>query len=252
AWRPCARRRRTVRRSRPSGRTAGCPGAPPWRRRTGASTECGRPGGRRSRRRCWARRCGVRGARRGMAKYASHRRRPMTGDHSRPYGVVLRSRHGPSRPSQPRPPTAAGSAEAGRLPTRHARAYNLEIASLKGDTMSVARPGRKLLASAVLTALASFSVASLHAQEAGTPAAPEEEEATTLATITVTAQKREEALQDVPISVTALDYQVLQDTGVRDIKDLQLVVPGLTVTSTQNEAITTARIRGIGTVGDYA
>src|SRR5690606_21582811 len=84
----------------------------------------------------------------GVPKYASHLRQPMAGDHSRPYGVVLRSRHGPSRPSQPRPPTAAGSAEAGRLPTRHARAYNLEIASLKGDTMSVARPGRKLLASA--------------------------------------------------------------------------------------------------------
>jgi outer membrane receptor protein involved in Fe transport len=43
---------------------------------------------------------------------------------------------------------------------------------------------------------------------------------------------------------------MLQDTGVRDIKDLQILVPGLTVTSTQNEAITTARIRGIGTVGD--
>ena len=117
--------------------------------------------------------------------------------------------------------------------------------------MSVARPGRKLLASAVVAALASFSAASLHAQEAAAPPA-EEEEATTLATITVTAQKREEQLQDVPISVTALDWQLLQDAGVKDIKDLQVVVPGLTVTSTQNEAITTARIRGIGTVGDNA
>src|SRR5690606_3415034 len=44
--------------------------------------------------------------------------------------------------------------------------------------------------------------------------------------------------------------QLIQDTGVRDIKDMQILVPGLTVTSTQNEAITTARIRGIGTVGD--
>src|SRR3546814_14845747 len=68
--------------------------------------------------------------------------------------------------------------------------------------------------------------------------------------MTVTAQKREEALQDVPISVTVLDQQLLQDTGVYDIKDLQVLVPGLTVTSTQSEAITTARIRGIGTVGD--
>src|SRR3546814_1244426 len=68
--------------------------------------------------------------------------------------------------------------------------------------------------------------------------------------MTVTAQKREESLQDVPISVTVLDQQLIQDTGVYDIKDLQVLVPGLTVTSTQSEAITTARIRGIGTVGD--
>ena len=80
----------------------------------------------------------------------------------------------------------------------------------------------------------------------------EEKEATTLAALTVTAQKREEALQDVPIAVTALPEQLLQDTGVRDIKDLQVLVPGLTVTSTQSEAQTTARIRGIGTVGDNA
>ena len=57
-------------------------------------------------------------------------------------------------------------------------------------------------------------------------------------------------MQDVPISLTALPEQLMRDTGVRDIKDMQVLVPGLTVTSTQNEAITTARIRGIGTVGD--
>lgn len=68
--------------------------------------------------------------------------------------------------------------------------------------------------------------------------------------IIVTAQKREEPLQDVPIAVTVLNQQLLQDSNVRDIKDMQILVPGLTVTSTQNEAITTARIRGIGTVGD--
>ncbi|MCX5511639.1 Plug domain-containing protein, partial [Pseudomonas sp. BJa3] len=81
-----------------------------------------------------------------------------------------------------------------------------------------------------------------YAQQAAAPAG--EEEPTTLATMTVTAQKREEAMQDVPIAVTALPEQLLQDTGVRDIKDLQVLVPGLTVTSTQSEAITTARIRG--------
>ncbi|HQY37720.1 MAG TPA: TonB-dependent receptor plug domain-containing protein, partial [Pseudomonadota bacterium] len=85
------------------------------------------------------------------------------------------------------------------------------------------------------------------AQDAGQAG---KEEAKTLDALVVTAQKREEAMQDVPIMVTALSQEALQDAGVRDIKDLQTVVPGLTVTSTQSEAITTARIRGVGTVGD--
>jgi len=72
----------------------------------------------------------------------------------------------------------------------------------------------------------------------------------TFGEITVTAQKREEQLQDVPIAINVVSREQLRDNGARDIKDLQFLVPGLTVTSTANEAQTTARIRGIGTVGD--
>ena len=72
----------------------------------------------------------------------------------------------------------------------------------------------------------------------------------TVDTIVVTAQKRKENLQDVPIVVTVVNRQLLQDSGVRDIKDLSKLTSGLTVTSTSSEAITTARIRGVGTVGD--
>ena len=112
-------------------------------------------------------------------------------------------------------------------------------------------PQRHALAIALLTILATPAlVSTAHAQDVGTP--PPEEAPTTLAGITVTAQKREEALQDVPIVVNVLDEQLLRDSGVRDIKDMQVLVPGLTVTSTQSAAQTTARIRGIGTVGDNA
>ena len=72
----------------------------------------------------------------------------------------------------------------------------------------------------------------------------------TIDEIVVTAQKREQSLQDVPVVVTSVNAQQLQDAGVRDIKDLTIVAPGLTVTSTSSSAVTTARIRGIGTVGD--
>jgi len=71
-----------------------------------------------------------------------------------------------------------------------------------------------------------------------------------LTEIIVTAQKRQQNIQDVPISVIALSAQELKDGGVSDIKNLQSLTPGLTVTSTTSENVTTARIRGIGTVGD--
>ena len=116
--------------------------------------------------------------------------------------------------------------------------------------MQSRKPDRKLLVWAIVTALAATALP-LSAQEAPATAG-QDEEATTLAGMTVTAQKREEAMQDVPISVTALPEQLLRDTGVRDVKDLQVLVPGLTVTSTQSDAQTTARIRGVGTVGDNA
>jgi iron complex outermembrane receptor protein len=68
--------------------------------------------------------------------------------------------------------------------------------------------------------------------------------------VIVSAEKRSENLQDVPLSVIAVSSQQLQDAGVKDVRDLQTLTPGLTVTSEGNENITTARIRGIGTVGD--
>jgi outer membrane receptor protein involved in Fe transport len=81
-------------------------------------------------------------------------------------------------------------------------------------------------------------------------AAAQEQEVTRVDDIIVTAQKREQSLQDVPIVVTTLSQETLQEAGVRDIKDLQILTPGMTVTSTSSEASTTARIRGVGTVGD--
>ncbi len=73
-----------------------------------------------------------------------------------------------------------------------------------------------------------------------------------VAEIIVTAQKRQQRLQDVPIVVNVVSAAQLRNAGAMDIKDLQILVPGLTVTSTTTTASTTARIRGVGTVGDNA
>ncbi|WP_425994736.1 TonB-dependent receptor [Caulobacter sp. DWR1-3-2b1] len=86
-----------------------------------------------------------------------------------------------------------------------------------------------------------FTAGAVQAQEVEIP---------TVDSIVVTAQKREQNLQDVPVVVTAVGAKLLQDTGIKDIKDLTILTPGLTVTSTTSEASTTARVRGVGTVGD--
>ena len=114
--------------------------------------------------------------------------------------------------------------------------------------MQCTQPQRHSLSIAILVGLMGFSSLPVLAQDAA-KTADKKTEPKTLDALVVTAQKREEVMQNVPIAVTALSQQTLQDTGVRDIKDLQILVPGLTVTSTQSEAITTARLRGIGTVG---
>ncbi len=86
-----------------------------------------------------------------------------------------------------------------------------------------------------------------YAQDAETTTA---EEPRRLTSVTVTAQKREQSLQDVPIVVTALPTQLVEDAGVSDIKDLTILTPGLLVTSSASTTDTTARIRGVGTVGN--
>jgi outer membrane receptor protein involved in Fe transport len=69
--------------------------------------------------------------------------------------------------------------------------------------------------------------------------------------IVVTATRRNEALSDVPLAVSAVTAQQLQNTGAADIRQLQQVSPSLLVSSTSSEAgAAVARIRGIGTVGD--
>ena len=70
--------------------------------------------------------------------------------------------------------------------------------------------------------------------------------------VIVTAQKREQRLQDVPVAVTVLNKVQLQQAGVKSVKDLTLLTPGLNATTNGDEATTTVRIRGIGTVADNA
>jgi iron complex outermembrane recepter protein len=66
--------------------------------------------------------------------------------------------------------------------------------------------------------------------------------------IVVTAQRRSERLQDVPIAVTALDAAALQSAGIKGTSDLAQAVPGLSF-NTQGGGFAQPRIRGVGIAG---
>ena len=69
--------------------------------------------------------------------------------------------------------------------------------------------------------------------------------------IIITATKRAQALSDVPIAVSAVTAESLQNSGATDIRQLNQISPSLLVGSSSSEAGGgVARIRGIGTVGD--
>jgi iron complex outermembrane receptor protein len=68
--------------------------------------------------------------------------------------------------------------------------------------------------------------------------------------IVITAQGRRQLLQDVPLAVQAVGSEQLQNSGANDIRQLNQLAPSLLVSSTGTEANGSARIRGVGTVGD--
>ncbi len=65
--------------------------------------------------------------------------------------------------------------------------------------------------------------------------------------VIVTARKREENLQETPVAVTALDAESLREAGVRNLADLNTIVPNVEVSSGNgNSAAANIYIRGVG------
>jgi outer membrane receptor protein involved in Fe transport len=64
--------------------------------------------------------------------------------------------------------------------------------------------------------------------------------------IIVTASKREQTLQEVPISVSVTSGETLETAQIRDVLDLQTVTPSLRVSQLQSASATTFIIRGFG------
>ncbi len=105
---------------------------------------------------------------------------------------------------------------------------------------------RKHLSLAIGCVLLS-SVPVAWAQDATPAAASPATNATTLDSVKVTARKREETLQDVPVAVTAFTPETLDKLNIKDLGDLDAQVPNLTVYAARGSTSTvTAYIRGVG------
>lgn len=108
--------------------------------------------------------------------------------------------------------------------------------------MSARSPGiRSVLMSscAFMGAAAFLFVSAADAQEAGTEEVPvagvQTDEVSRLGTIVVTAQKREENLQDVPVAVTAFSSDMIEQLGFEQINQVAWQTPNFTVTGLQGE-----------------
>ncbi len=67
--------------------------------------------------------------------------------------------------------------------------------------------------------------------------------------IVVTAQKREQNIQDVPVAVTAYSGRMLEESGIKDIRELASIAPALISSQSQTATTSSFSIRGIGTSG---
>lgn len=112
------------------------------------------------------------------------------------------------------------------------------------------KPALKLLPAALALAGACTIALPAHsqsqAQESAAPA-DDQEARERMETVTVSARRREERLQDVPLAVTAFSAKALARANIQSLADLQERVPNLTVYASRGTNTTlTAFIRGVG------
>ncbi|WP_395397078.1 TonB-dependent receptor [Novosphingobium sp. BL-8A] len=103
------------------------------------------------------------------------------------------------------------------------------------------RPGHAILSAAALAGLP----AGAFAQDAAPSTAPQADESRGVQEIIVTAQRRAENLQDVPIAITAVGSQALASAGISETNTLTQAVPS--VQFSRSGASGLFFVRGVGT-----
>lgn len=81
------------------------------------------------------------------------------------------------------------------------------------------------------------------------PGFTQQGESLALEEIVVTANRREESLQEVPMSVSAFTGEFFKSSGVTNLAGLEQYTPSLKITPGTDSNSTSIRIRGIGSVG---
>ena len=109
--------------------------------------------------------------------------------------------------------------------------------------------GNHLLKAAMLStiSIASLSIGSAAFAQDNTPQASDEADDNV---IIVTATKREQTLQEIPVAVTVTSAETIERAQVRDLIDLQTVAPTLRVSQNQTSGNATFSIRGFGNGGN--
>jgi iron complex outermembrane receptor protein len=100
-----------------------------------------------------------------------------------------------------------------------------------------------VLASAMAATVASYAVPGSAADAADSEPTGADEQ---LSEIVVTANRRSENIQKVPIAVTAISSDAMEQFSIRRPEDLAKVVPGLAAVPNAGTAVTAFSIRGIG------
>ncbi|UAB77594.1 TonB-dependent receptor [Erythrobacter sp. SCSIO 43205] len=102
------------------------------------------------------------------------------------------------------------------------------------------------LRTALLAGAAGFAITAPTAAFAQDEDGPELGADTDSNVIIVTASKREQTLQETPISVSVTTGETLENAQIRDVLDLQTVTPSLRVSQLQTSSASTFIIRGFG------
>ena len=101
------------------------------------------------------------------------------------------------------------------------------------------------LASAMVAITAAGLAATAQAQTAPAPAAPADQAAEP--EVVVTAQRRSENLQNVPVAITVVNAEALRNANINSTETLDRVVPSLTFKRGTANVNSTIAIRGLGT-----